>query len=299
MSQETRTIQEFWPRSSDDFTEIQCCVWKMKEAGRSFREIQEFSSDLPDPNRDGAFYGPISTSCLSFCIRRTVMGRRWTPHKRIGRSRFLNLDEEIRLAQWLNDQPEPPTIEEFLGAVGGIRCRTLMEIEPFLKRVNCAGIVTKLWEESQEKSHSWARCVAQRMDLKFEHPEALETLRSKFDTSALFSRWFRQMEPELAEVTPALTFNFNEIRLSTELRLKPVTSCDKRVFRRNAAKAPHITLGLCVSPLGDGPPPCSYCQAPEHSRNSTISKQWASSESYIQRMDGLRPGCSTNGPLVS
>jgi hypothetical protein len=102
-------------------------------------------------------------------------------------------------------------------------------------------ILTTLGEEAQEKSHSWARCLAQRTDLKliwksgvqatqeepgvdgtlrgpptqmylkFEHPEALEPLRSKFAEWAtglvkwldgyrvkrftLLAEWNRRKEP--------------------------------------------------------------------------------------------------------
>jgi hypothetical protein len=43
----------------------------------------------------------------------------------------------MRLAEWINEQSEPPAIEELLEAFQMIRRCTLTEIEPFLERVGC------------------------------------------------------------------------------------------------------------------------------------------------------------------
>jgi hypothetical protein len=167
----------------------------------------------------------------------------------------LNADEEIALVQWVHRQIEPPTIDEFLQEVSEIRRATLTAIEPILARMQCPAIVLGLSKESQEKCRSWARCAAHRLQLKFTFPEALETMRSVYATTTLVNRWFLQMGPEVDGVPPTSLFNFDEIMVSSDLHCKLVTTCNKTVFRRKAPKAPHITLGLCVSPFGDGPPP--------------------------------------------
>jgi hypothetical protein len=124
------------------------------------------------------------------------------------------------------------------------------------------------------------------MNIKFVHPEALEALRSRFAITTSIGRWFRQMEPKITGITPVLILAINKIMLATETRTKLVAARGKRVFRRTAAKIPHITLGLCVSPIGDGRPPVVALPGPGPSRISNISKQLESFESSTGRTDG-------------
>jgi hypothetical protein len=130
----TMVLRQLWPRSSETFTALQSTVWDKKEAGQTFQSIQEHLLNFPDPNQEGATIGLVGTSSLHSCIRRTVMGRRWSPHQRTGRPRFLNLDEEIKLLEWVNQQQEPPTIDELLAAAIELRQVGLVDVELVLQR---------------------------------------------------------------------------------------------------------------------------------------------------------------------
>jgi hypothetical protein len=103
----------------------------------------------------------------------------------------------------------------------------------------------QLWNELQEKTHSWAECLLAARDLKFEFSEALEVLRTRYVTTTLVARWFNQIQPEIAATQPFLLFDFDEVMV--------VAACDKTVFRRKESKGPHVTMA--VSQCGDGPPP--------------------------------------------
>jgi hypothetical protein len=52
------------------------------------------------------------------------------PHQQSGSQRFLNLDEEVKLLQLVNEQPELPTIKEVLESAAEIRraglCRAII-----------------------------------------------------------------------------------------------------------------------------------------------------------------------------
>jgi hypothetical protein len=63
------------------------------------------------------------------------------------------------------------------------------------------------------------------------------------------------MGPHVSGTDPHLLFNFDEIMINATSRQKVITSCDKKAFRRRGEKTPHVTLGMCISPFGDGPPP--------------------------------------------
>jgi hypothetical protein len=171
-----------------------------------------------------------------------------------GPPRFLNADEEVLLSDWLNAQDDPPTITQLLECATQIRQTTLFRITPMLESIGCPKLIPKLWEECQEKSRTWGRAIAIRLDFKFQMAEALEMLRSRYATAGLVSRWFDQMEPHLAGIDPLLLFNFDEIMVSASDRQKVFTTPDKKAFRRKGCDQPHITLGLCVSAFGDGPP---------------------------------------------
>jgi hypothetical protein len=62
------------------------------------------------------------------------------------------------------------------------------------------------------------------------------------------------MEQDISTTSPCLLFDYDEIMIADELHCMVVTG-EKTVFRRRAPKSRHTTLGLCVSPFGDGPPP--------------------------------------------
>jgi hypothetical protein len=121
--------------------------------------------------------------------------------------------------------------------------------------IGCPAIARPLWDDPTEKSKDWARWLSRKLELKLQYLEALEVLRSRFGTTALISRWFSQMAPEIAGTPPFLLFNYDEIVIAAEPHRKVVTTCDRVAFRRKAAKAAHRTLGMCVAPFGDGPPP--------------------------------------------
>jgi hypothetical protein len=93
---------------------IHSFIWEMKGAGLTIRAIQERIADLPDPDENDARYGAFGTSCIHWSVPRMAIWRLCTPHKRFRASRFLNLDEEIDLVQWVNQQTAPPTIEALI-----------------------------------------------------------------------------------------------------------------------------------------------------------------------------------------
>jgi hypothetical protein len=132
---------------------------------------------------------------------------------------------------------------------------TIAMAEIILTNFGCPGLAGDLWLEHEDMSKSWARKIAIHHHLKFTFPEAIDTLRLRFATSTLVSRWFTQMEPEIAGTNPNLIFNFDEIMVFAQSKCKVVTSCEKRPFKRKEIKTPHMTLGLCISPFGNGPPP--------------------------------------------
>jgi hypothetical protein len=125
----------FWLRSSRSVTELQCRIWDLKATGMTIRAIQEIVRDLPDPEQENPAVGHISTTCIHSSLRRTAIGRCWRPHQRSGPPRFLNLDEEIRLADWVNKQAEPPTIEDFLDQATELRRVSLTAVEPMLEMI--------------------------------------------------------------------------------------------------------------------------------------------------------------------
>jgi hypothetical protein len=65
------------------------------------------------------------------------------------------------------------------------------------------------------------------------------------------------MNAEIAGTPPFLLSNFDdeEVMASAEPHHKVVAACDETVFRRKVSKRPHVTMSMCVSPYGDGPPP--------------------------------------------
>jgi hypothetical protein len=63
------------------------------------------------------------------------------------------------------------------------------------------------------------------------------------------------MDAEVAGIPHCLMLNFDEIMVTADLHCKTVVTCDRTVFRRKTQKTRHVTLGLCLSPLGRGPPP--------------------------------------------
>jgi hypothetical protein len=97
--------------------------------------------------------------------------------------------------------------------------------------------------------------MGMRVNFKFQMAEALEMLRSRYATTGLVSRWFDQMQLHLAGVNPMLLFNFDEIMVGASDRQKVFITPEKKAFRRKGFNQPHVTLGLCVSTIGDGPPP--------------------------------------------
>jgi hypothetical protein len=236
----------------------------------------------------------------------------WTPHKRFGHPTFLNLDEQVELVQWVHAQIEPPTIDEFLSQATEIHRNIISKIEPFFLIFGCPANLEKLWEEHLEMSKSWARKVAGKNDLRFMFPEAIEALRLRFGTTALVTRWFGQMESEIVGTNPHLIFNFNEIIVFANVNQKVVTSCNKRVFRAKAKKGPHVTLGLCVSPFRNGPPPLfllpgaktpdefksfhantlRVLPAPNGWMTAEIFVQWA--EIFVEWLENYRVGLPEN-----
>jgi hypothetical protein len=249
----TFDLDNLWPRSSLNFTEIQREVWNLKVNQATFEQIQKNLFDSMNSNGHGTKV--ISTSCLYYCIRRTAMGRSWAPFARTGCPRFLNADEEVQIAQWVNGQTEPPTMTELLRCASEIRQATLYRIAPILECLGCPTIAENLWAEGQEKSRAWGRALCLGLNFRCQCPESIDILRSKFATTQLVKRWFHDMEPHVSDIDPHLFFNFDEIMINATPKAKVITSCDKKAFRRRGEKTPHVTLGLCVSPFGDGPPP--------------------------------------------
>jgi hypothetical protein len=105
--------------------------------------------------------------------------------------------------------------------------------------------------------------MVQNLNLKSLTPELLETKRSEYATSALINRWFSSMSPEVRGINPCLIFNFDETMLYSTSHAKIIISSEKKTFRRKAPMGPHVTLGLCISPLGIHPPPLIILSAKE------------------------------------
>jgi hypothetical protein len=305
-----QTPQELWPISSESFSEAQVRVWLMKSLGMTLRECAAELRGLPDPDNgdEGATFGEISTSCIRSCLRRTAVGRKWSPHHRPGRPHFLNRDEKVQLSEWVNNQLEPPTLREFVRQAEEIHRITITRAEPILVNFGCPDMAAELWTEHQSMSNCWGRRTAKDQNLKLTFPEAIDTLRLRFATSALVTRWFGLMQPEIVGTPQNLIFNFDEIMVSAEPHCKVVTSCDKRVFRRREGRVPHITLGLCVSPFAEGPPPLFIVKAltqvtefemfhPSTLRVLTSASGWMTgdlfhqwAEMFVDWLDGFRLG---------
>jgi hypothetical protein len=184
------------------------------------------------------------------------MGRSWAPHSSESGEKFLNVDEESALAEWLNAEPNGRTMEELLDHAVKIRSQGLKDLAPVLCIMGCPGIVGVIEGELTVKSRTWGYAILNKLNLKLATPELLEAVRGEYATSGLIMRWFNQMWPEVSECyNPALMFNFDETMLHTEGRAKVVVTGNKKAFRRKAKAGPHVTLGLCFSPLGFHPPP--------------------------------------------
>jgi hypothetical protein len=176
-------------------------------------------------------------------------------------------------------------MEEFLQGVVYLRWRAIMDARSTLEAMGCPCIIQKLHEELCEKSRTWAYAVLQKLNLKLATPELLETKRSEYGTSALINRWFNQMLPEVQGVNPALIFNFDETMLYSVSNSKIIISGEKKTFRRKAPMGPHITLGLCISPIGVRPPPLIIL--PVKDLDATFS--------YFQSVNLVQIACNPSG----
>jgi hypothetical protein len=243
------SICQRWPKASQKLTPIQLQVWDMKLSGMSFEKIQKVIADRGE-------YGMISTSSLRASLGRTAIGKPWRPHAFEGKLRFLNEDEEIALARWVNEEIDGRSMQEFLEAAVYFRYRAIMESAPVLQAMGCPTIVDKLEQEANQKTSTWGYAIAHELNLRVKAPELLETKRFEYGTTTLITRWFAQMLPEVQQMNEAaLIFNFDETMLHCVSRGKVIVSGDKKTFRRRAPMGPHMTLGLCVSPTGIHPPP--------------------------------------------
>jgi hypothetical protein len=185
-------------------------------------------------------------------------------------------------------------MEDFLKAAVTIRLHGIAEVSRVLQGMGCSGIIDKLKEEAQEKSRTWGYAVANQLNLKMLAPELLEAKRSEYATSTLISRWFTQMTPEVAGSDPALIFNFDETMLHAVSRTKVIVTGDKKCFRRKSPSGPHVTLGLCFSPLGVHPPPLiilpvanpvhefHYFQSINVTQITNSSSGWMTYEIFLQ-----------------
>jgi hypothetical protein len=237
---------ERWPIASEKFSQAQLQIWDMKLSGWSFEKIQQQIAHE---------HGSISTSSLWACVKRTAIGKAWRPHSFEGRSRFLNADDEVALSEWVNAEEGGRTMQEFIEATVFFRWRAIMESAPVLHQMGCHGIVDALLAELTFKSRAWGYALLHDLNLKLVAPEVLEAKRYEYGTSALITRWFAQMRPEVEGTDPSLIFNFDEMMLYSMSDTKVIVSADKKAFRRKAPMGPHVTLGLCVSPTGVRPPP--------------------------------------------
>jgi hypothetical protein len=265
----------------------------MKLSGMSFEKIQKAIADHGE-------HGMISTSSLRASLGRTAIGKTWKPHAFEGKLRFLNEDEEFALAQWVNEEVDGRSMQEFLEATVSIRSRAIMESASTLNAMGCPTLVGKLEQEAYQKTSTWGYALAHQLKLKVEAPELLESKRFEYGTTALIGRWFAQMANEVLGMTdPALIFNFDETMLHSVSRGKVIVSGDKKAFRRKAPAGPHITLGLCVSPTGIRSPPLIILPAKEsiatfryfESINlvqiSNTESGWMTSEVFTQWASGF------------
>jgi hypothetical protein len=100
------------------------------------------------------------------------------------------------------------------------RQNTLTAIERILtaiaENLRYPKLISQFWIESQQKTRGWAKCIAAAHDLKFESPETLEALRSRYSTTSLVARWLNQMHGEIDAARPFRLFNFDEAMVSAE-----------------------------------------------------------------------------------
>jgi hypothetical protein len=146
-------------------------------------------------------------------------------------------------------------MEEFLAFTFELREQTLTRLQPTFEALGHFKMIEPLREQNETKSRAWGAAIAAHLNLRFAAPECIEMMRSRFATSTLVTRWFAQMAPHIQGIPPELIFNFDEIMVYAKRKGKVITTCDKKVFRRETKQDPHITLGLCVAPFGHGPPP--------------------------------------------
>jgi hypothetical protein len=224
----------------------------MKLSGLSFDRIRD---EIARNEND-----IISAASLWACIKRTAIGKSWKPISFEGRSRFLNLDEELASADWVRADVGGRTMQEFLQGVVHFRWRAIMEAKLILDAMGCPCIAQRLHDELCDKSRTWAHDILQKLNLKLVAPELLETKRPEYDATSLITRWFSDMSPEVQGADPCLIFNFDETMLYSASNTKIIITSEccirhQKTFRRKTPMGPHITLGLCVSPIGGGHPP--------------------------------------------
>jgi hypothetical protein len=246
MMEGTFDICQRWPISSGEFNQVQLDVWDLKMSGKSFETIREIiARDANDQ---------ISTASLWVSIKRTATGHQWTPHME-GREPYLNLDEMASLAAWLNEEPNEQTLEDMLDAVVDLKGRGVEDLAAIILEMGCPKILEKMREEVQLPSRAWGYEMLSELNMKLRSPERLENARAEYATSALILRWFRDMSPEVAGCERPLIFNFDESMLFVQSKAKVIVTGSKKAFRKKAPTGPHLTVGLCFSPLGVHPPP--------------------------------------------